>query len=126
MTFDELFAEHNLTPDERKSLVVHLASMRAQNTVESLTAPPQAQPVPEPAPIPRGLLDALRNYRQCDEDGAECIASREAVETAARLLSGFEAYPECSGNPVSCPENEGYGCCHLTDEQIRQLCRAKS
>lgn len=20
-------------------------------------------------------------------------------------------YPECSGNPSSCPENEGYGCC---------------
>lgn len=20
-------------------------------------------------------------------------------------------YPECSGNPASCPENEGYGCC---------------
>lgn len=21
------------------------------------------------------------------------------------------SYPECSGNPASCPENEGYGCC---------------
>ncbi|MGS1076693.1 hypothetical protein [Pseudoxanthomonas beigongshangi] len=21
-------------------------------------------------------------------------------------------YPECSGNPNDCPENEGYGCCN--------------
>ncbi len=21
-------------------------------------------------------------------------------------------YPECSGNPDDCPENEGYGCCN--------------
>lgn len=26
-------------------------------------------------------------------------------------------YPECSGNPASCPENEGYGCCMPNPQQ---------
>ena len=37
MTFDELFAEHSLTADERAALVAHLASMRAAATVRALT-----------------------------------------------------------------------------------------
>ena len=36
MTFDELFAEHNLTPIERKALVLHLAMLRAQKTIAAL------------------------------------------------------------------------------------------
>lgn len=43
-TFDELFAEHNLTPEERKALVMHLATMRAQKTVEALQDCPHAAP----------------------------------------------------------------------------------
>lgn len=43
-TFDELFGEHNLTPDERKALVVHLATMRAQKTLEALQDCPHADP----------------------------------------------------------------------------------
>lgn len=35
-SFDEAFAEHNLTPGERVSLVWHLASFRARKTVETL------------------------------------------------------------------------------------------
>jgi len=42
MTFDELFAEHNLTPAERKALVMYLATMRAQKTVEALLDCPRA------------------------------------------------------------------------------------
>jgi hypothetical protein len=38
MTFDELFAEHNLTPDERTALVAHLAAVRSTATVRALTA----------------------------------------------------------------------------------------
>lgn len=40
MTFDELFAEHNLTPDERAALVVHLATLRAAATLKALLTPP--------------------------------------------------------------------------------------
>jgi hypothetical protein len=35
-TFDELFAELNLTPAERVALVWHLAAFRARKTVEAL------------------------------------------------------------------------------------------
>ena len=41
-TFDELFAEHNLTPEERKALVMHLATLRAQKTVQALQDCPHA------------------------------------------------------------------------------------
>lgn len=40
MTFDELFSEHSLTPEERKALVMHLATMRAQKTVAALQYAP--------------------------------------------------------------------------------------
>ncbi len=35
-TFDEAFAELNLTPAERVALVWHLAAIRARKTVETL------------------------------------------------------------------------------------------
>ena len=44
-TFDELFAEHNLTPEERKALVMHLATLRAQKTVAALQDCPHAAPL---------------------------------------------------------------------------------
>lgn len=34
-----------------------------------------------------------------------------------------EGYPECSGDPASCPENEGYGCCKPNPED-RAPCSA--
>ena len=43
-TFDELFAEHNLTPEERKALVMHLATLRAHKTVQALQDCPHAAP----------------------------------------------------------------------------------
>ena len=36
MTFDQLFAEHNLTPEEREELIVFLATLRAMNTIKAL------------------------------------------------------------------------------------------
>lgn len=39
MTFDELFAEHNLTADERLALVMHLATVRALATLRALMKP---------------------------------------------------------------------------------------
>lgn len=39
MTFDELFAEHNLTPDERAELVAYLASLRMMATLRALMTP---------------------------------------------------------------------------------------
>lgn len=41
MTFDELFAEHDLTPDERDRLVAYLASLRMLATLRALSQPPQ-------------------------------------------------------------------------------------
>ena len=49
-TFDELFAEHNLTPNERKALVMHLATLRAQKTVEALQDCPLASAPSTPPP----------------------------------------------------------------------------
>lgn len=43
MTFDELFAEHRLTHDERLALVMHLALMRAMATIRQLTSVPGEQ-----------------------------------------------------------------------------------
>lgn len=39
MTFDELFAEHDLTPDERAALVAYLASLRMMATLRVLMTP---------------------------------------------------------------------------------------
>jgi len=36
MTFEELFAEHNLTADERAALILHLALCRAMATIKAL------------------------------------------------------------------------------------------
>lgn len=36
MTFDELFAEHGLTTDERAALVAYLASLRMLATLRAL------------------------------------------------------------------------------------------
>lgn len=39
MTFDELFAEHDLTTDERTALVAYLASLRMLATLRALMLP---------------------------------------------------------------------------------------
>ena len=39
MTFDELFAEHDLTPEERAVLVAYLASLRMLATLRALMTP---------------------------------------------------------------------------------------
>ena len=61
-TFDELFAEHNLTPNERKALVMHLATLRAQKTVEALQDCPlaAAPSTPPPAVVEAAPLTASR------------------------------------------------------------------
>ena len=41
MTFDQLFAEHTLTADERQASVMHLATMRALATLRALLGMPQ-------------------------------------------------------------------------------------
>lgn len=41
VTFDDLFAEHHLTPGERSALVLHLASYRSRRTVEALLPKPR-------------------------------------------------------------------------------------
>ena len=54
MTFDELFAEHSLTPEERMALVLHLATLRALATVRTLLGPNgQANPAAVGSPAER-------------------------------------------------------------------------
>ena len=36
MTFDELFSEHNITPEEREALVMYLAMLRSTATIKAL------------------------------------------------------------------------------------------
>lgn len=39
-------------------------------------------------------------------------AMRAALEAALSHAAGQEVeYPECTGDPADCPENEGHGCC---------------
>ena len=60
----------------------------------------------------------------------ECFAYPEGFHNASEWypkwwspLPVMDAtdYPECSGDPLSCPENEGYGCCkpNPPDESMR-------
>ena len=46
MTFDELFAGHNLSTDERQALVMHLAALRMAATLRAfgLTAADTREP----------------------------------------------------------------------------------
>ena len=41
------------------------------------------------------------------------IVAKEDVWCARRAYFKPLGYPECSGNPDSCPENEGHGCCNV-------------
>lgn len=56
-TFDEAFAELNLTPAERTEMVWHLAAMRARKTIEALL-PQQREPFDKEA-----MLGVLRENR---------------------------------------------------------------
>lgn len=56
------------------------------------------------ANVPIDLLKLLKGYAIAfDDEGAA-----NAVES---IISRAKDWPECSGDPTSCPENEGYGCC---------------
>lgn len=52
MTFDELFAEHSLTPEERMALVMHLATLRAMATMRTLLGPNDGTKGPAARPVP--------------------------------------------------------------------------
>jgi len=47
---------------------------------------------------------ALLDFRETTLAGAQSAARLSIILSA-------EDYPECSKDPVNCPENEGYGCC---------------
>lgn len=90
-TFDELFAEHNLTPNERKALVMHLATLRAQKTVEALqdcplasapSTPPHA--VVEAVPLTDEQIDSLR--------GLDTAGRVRFYEHDFYVLSNFSAF----------------------------------
>lgn len=47
--------------------------------------------------------------RLIDTIDAHLSQASEPIVLDAVMRS--KLYPECSGDPASCPENEGYGCC---------------
>lgn len=51
-SFDEAFAEHRLTPEERLAMVWHLAAIRMRKLVETLGPAPEIDPE---------MLKVLRN-----------------------------------------------------------------
>lgn len=53
-----------------------------------------------------------------DGKGETVIAEvfNDDLRDALDLASNTTAWPECSGDPACCPENEGYGCCKLNPE----------
>lgn len=55
-TFDEVFGEMSLTPEERSAMVWHLAAMRARKTIEALLPGP-----PEGTMAESWMLDVLRH-----------------------------------------------------------------
>lgn len=50
------------------------------------------------------LIDGLEK----EPERLACVLWKAMLAAAPSAPQGF---PECSGNPASCPENEGYGCC---------------
>lgn len=48
-----------------------------------------------------------------DGMGAELIARRAYEIAEAMVVENHRRknFPQCSGDPASCPENEGHGCC---------------
>ena len=58
------------------------------------------------------MIDAaVRAYNAAD-------STRHGLRAAltAALAAQPVGYPECSGDPASCPENEGFGCCQETPQ----------
>lgn len=59
------------------------------------------------------LSAELDRLRHCGDSRVAEIERRLALaDQQIRKLKFPESYPECSGNPASCPENEGRGCCN--------------
>ena len=80
-TFDELFAEHNLTPNERKALVMHLATLRAQKTVEALQDCPLAS---APSTQPHAVVEAVPQAWPIERAADMLTAYAELVKATGR------------------------------------------
>lgn len=86
-TFDELFAEHNLTPKERKALVMHLATLRAQKTVEALQDGP---PASAPSTPPPAVVEAVPlNFDQLQKVMSKHFGGRELTDDEADSAEAF-------------------------------------
>lgn len=83
-----------------------------QGTPMNTPAPGTAGDAVSKLPDERPRRKFASSYEQGFDDGwNEC---RDAVIEATPHSASSSAgeYPGCSGNPASCPENEGFGCCN--------------
>lgn len=59
-------------------------------------------------------LNHFYNYSPFNGPDELKAGMRRCIEAAISHAAGQEAeFPECSGDPTDCPENEGHGCCKL-------------
>jgi hypothetical protein len=54
---------------------------------------------------------AVDDYTAYDEAGRDLAKEFLDGIVPRAVMEAREEYPECSGDPASCPENEGFGCC---------------
>lgn len=63
------------------------------------------------------IADAISGLEEAYRFASTSPRAQEAINFAIEVMSRTAAptpasdYPECSGDPASCPENEGHGCC---------------
>jgi hypothetical protein len=71
------------------------------------------------------MLVYASNLDDCaDELERALAAAPQPAEVKQDLTTARPEYPECSGDPASCPENEGYGCCKPNPRPEAEGCGA--
>jgi hypothetical protein len=90
----------------------------ADAAIKALREQPASQRVPEGWRVDVDLAAQMLTWGWEDDGGLTERQEAEVKAHQAKIFTMLSAtpspaadYPECSGEPSSCPENEGYGCC---------------
>lgn len=97
-------------------------------------AKPKHSPLPEHvSPLPQAaqpmmksmddIIQWLDSLHETTESGAVTNRKWPVAQQAIAAIRAQQDYPECSGNPADCPENEGRGCCKPNHAQPEQAAR---